>query len=298
MGTYRQFSNVQNLGDKKYFPLRISRLTRQGTGDRDVVRVYERYIFLTSYEETYEANWSIPDTPLGRLNTKYDYSQTTRKATMTFKLGARNVEEARSNLDFCSAMANLVYGDYYRRGNDFVYNGANVNNKIKFGNLIRNELCYFENFNFAPNMDAGVYEFNGSPNSEGIPIGLSQDVEFANDSGLLEETGYVYHFDKGKVYPKEVEVTLSLIFVHDYPLGFGGPSRSREHQLRWAQNTGRDWPHGTGPVGVMRYMQASATPAQESVYTDADGNEVSLEELEARYQNYRLGPDGISILPE
>ena len=57
MGTYRQFSNVQNLGDKKYFPLRISRLTRQGTGDRDVVRVYERYIFLTSYEETYEANW-------------------------------------------------------------------------------------------------------------------------------------------------------------------------------------------------------------------------------------------------
>jgi hypothetical protein len=212
------------------------------------------------------------------LNTKYDYSQTTRKATMTFKLGARNVEEAKSNLDFCSAMANLVYGDYYRRGDDFVYNGANVNNKIKFGNLIRNELCYFDNFNFAPNMDAGVYEFNGNPNSEGIPIGLSQDVEFANDSGLLAETGYVYHFDKSKVYPKE--------------------TRGREYQLRWAQNTGRDWPHGTGPIGVMRYMQASATPVQESLYTDAEGNEVTLEELEARYSNYRLGPDGISILPE
>jgi hypothetical protein len=48
----------------------------------------------------------------------------------------------------------------------------------------------------------------------------------------------------------------------------------------------------------MRYMQASATPLQESLYTDAEGNEVTLEELEARYQNYTLGPDGISILPE
>jgi len=292
MASYRQFSGVQNLGDKGYFPLRISK-TSLADGLRETTRVFERYVFLTSYEEAFEANWEVGNRPLGRLNPEYNYKQTIRKVNITFKLRARNVAEAKSNLDFCSGLANIVYGDYARvgdTGDSFVYQGANSRNKIKFGNLLRNELCFFEEFSFSPNFDAGVFEYNGTQigvvarQNENSPptVGQLQEEYFERDMGpgaLIEETQFVYHNQKGKVYPKEVSVTLSALIVVEIGdfLGFGGPNRSGEYQKRWSLNTGKDWPHGTGPIGVMRYM-AATTP---DVATE--GGELSDDEL---LQNY------------
>lgn len=285
MGSYRQFSSVQYLGDRAYFPLRISKTSLED-GLRETVRVFERYVFLTAYDEVFEANWDMGNRPLGRLNPQYNYKQTIRKVNINFNLPARNVAEAKSNLDFCSGLANLVYGDYARVGDSedsFVYQGANLRNRIKFGNLIRNELCFFEEFSFTPNFDAGVFEFGAALSSEGMPIGIFQDIEFSNDSSRVAETGYVYHSDKGKVYPKEINVTLAVLIVIENGdfLGFGGPNRLGNHQRRWALNTGKDWPHGTGPIGVMRYMAATST------VTDGEGEEQSDEEILRSYLEER-----------
>ena len=295
MGVYRQFSNVQNLGDKGYFPLRVSKLTKQGDGTSTTTRVYERFIFLTSYDESFDANWNVESTPYGRLNPKYTYTQTTRKINLSFTLPARNVAEAKSNLDFCSGLANLVYGDYVERGGDFVYQGVNLTNKIKFGNLLRDELCYFTEFSFSPTMDAGVFEYNGTEvgvvarQNENSPptVGQLQEEYFQNDrgpDGLIKETDYVYHNQKGKVYPKLVSVTLSAVVLTITPLGFGGPLRGAEYPLRWAQNTGKDWPHGTGPVGVLRYMQATADVAATIRTT--------IDQFYEDNPTYNIGPDG------
>ena len=150
MAPYRQFSDVQNLGDKGYFPLRISRFELNQDGSREIKRIYERFVFLTTYEEVYECNWTNEPGGYGRLNQDYRYSQTTRRATISFKLPAKNVAEAKKNLDFCSSLANLVYGEYQRRQSSlaanedgdaeqspgqFTYNGASINTKVKFGNL-------------------------------------------------------------------------------------------------------------------------------------------------------------------
>ena len=288
MAPYRQFSNVQNLGDKKYFPLRITHTTTDD-GIRTIQRVHERFIFLTSYEETFEAEWNPENQGVpGQTNPKYNFKQTIRKVSLGFKLPARNVAEAKKNLDFCSDLANLVYGDYARVGNQegsFVYDGANLKNKIKFGNLLRNELCYFEQFSFTPNIDAGVYEYNGSTTGVTAPgggtpptVGQLQEQNFQNDrgpNGLITETGYVYHNEKGKVYPREINVTLSAIIAVDTGdyLGFGGPKRSIEHQRRWAQNKNKDWPHGTGPIPVMRYMYPTQPPVLDNSEDGEDPNE-------------------------
>ena len=293
MGSYRQFSNVQNLGDKGYFPLRISKTSFED-GLRETTRVFERFVFLTAYDETFEANWDIGNRRLGQLNPVYNYKQTTRKVSISFKLPARNVAEAKSNLDFCSGLANLVYGDYLRtteEGNTFGYQGANLRNKMKFGNLVRNELCFFEEFSFVPNFEAGVFEYNGAQvgvaarQNENSPptVGQLQEEYFERDSGpgaLIEETQFVYHNQKGKVYPREVSVSLTALIVVELGdfLGFGGPNRSGEYQKRWSLNTGKDWPHGTGPIGVMRYM-AATTP---DVVTE--GDELSDDELLQNYQ--------------
>ena len=288
MAPYRQFSNVQNLGDKKYFPLRISRFEISEDGSRETTRVHERFVFLTSYEEVFECNWTTEFGGYGRLNQDYRYSQTTRRANITFKLPARNVAEAKKNLDFCSDLANLVYGDYQRRQSSlaanedsdaeqppgqFTYNGASLNTKVKFGNLLRNELCFFKDYSFTPNMDAGVFEYNGTEvgvavrQNEDSPatVGQLQEQHFQNDMGpgaLIEETQFVYHNQKGKVYPREVEVSLSMTILSETPLGFGGALRGPLYPLRWAQNEYKDWPHGTGPIGIMRYMQPNTRPTQ------------------------------------
>ena len=119
-------------------------------------------------------------------------------------------------------------------------------------------------------MDAGVFEYSGQeiglvgPNG-GPPrtVGQTQTSHFSNDKGpdgLISETGYVYHDNKGEVYPREVSVTISVIILHNYPLGFGGPRRPGK-PLKWAENKNRDWPHGTGPTyPVPSYMGSNPVP--------------------------------------
>lgn len=303
MAPYRQFSNVQNLGDKAYFPLRISKTSLED-GERETTRVYERYIFLTSYDETFESNWDVGDRPLGRLNAQYNYKQTIRKVSIGFKMPARNVAEAKKNLDFCSGLANLVYGDYARVGDGFAYQGANLRNKIKFGNLLRNELCYFEEFSFVPNFDAGVFEYDNTPITIGSGPGLpgvsigrgSLQERLFENGGEIKETEFVYHNQKGKVYPREVSVSLSALIVVERGdfLGFGGPKRPEENQLRWSLNTGLDWPHGTGPIGVMRYMAAT----EEVVLSEGRTPEEIIQEFDEEQRNQVISETGNIFVPQ
>ena len=300
MPPYQQFSNVKNIGDKGYFPLKISKLTKQIDGTSTVEVQYERFIFLQSYNESFEANWDTEATPYGRLNPKYTYSQTTRKVELSFTMPARNVEEAKKNLDFCSALANLVYGDYVSRGNDFVYQGVNLNNRIKFGNLLRDELCYFTEYSFLPVLEAGVFEYSDTivmtadpedddpnPLFIGFPKGDSQEWVFSVTQA--NETYFVNHGQKGKVYPKLVTVPLSAVILTDSPLGFGGPLRTPDHSLRWAQNEGKDWPHGTGPISVMTYMQKSESPVSSATSE-------AIEQFYEENKVYVIGPDGNLVL--
>ena len=107
------FSTVKETGDNIYFPLRISRVyvdpNNIVAGSSDD---FERYVFLTNFNESFEANWNSPPGAFGQLNPSHKYSQTNRRIEMSFKLPARNVLDSKSNLDFCSKMAKLVYGNY------------------------------------------------------------------------------------------------------------------------------------------------------------------------------------------
>ena len=266
------FETVQKTGDNIYFPLEISRVY---VDPRNIVARdpdnFERYVFLTNFNESFESNWSNPPGAFGQLNPSYKYSQTNRRIEMTFKLPARNVLDSKSNLDFCSKMAKLVYGNYSVQVEDanqgnlvllpqlgidpterttlgsvrYNFEGALFNIRVKFGSLIQNEFAFFTNFSFTPNFDAGVFEYD-MRDAFGIKggVGELQDRLAAQGYGELVDDAHVYHFNKGVVYPKELEVSISFTVLHDYPLGFGGPRRPGE-PLKWAQNEKKDWPHGT-----------------------------------------------------
>ena len=286
------FETVQKTGDNIYFPLEISRVY---VDPRNIVARdpdnFKRYVFLTNFNESFESNWSNPPGAFGQLNPSYKYSQTNRRIEITFKLPARNVLDSKSNLDFCSKMAKLVYGNYSLQIEEYSpqaqavaqlgaaatnpaavaaaiasaptllrtdpaerttlgsvrynFEGALFNIKVNFGNLIQNEFAFFTNFSFTPNFDAGVFEYD-MRDAFGIKggVGELQDQLAAQGYGELADDAHVYHFDRGVVYPKELEVSISFTVLHDYPLGFGGPRRPGE-PLKWAQNENKDWPHGT-----------------------------------------------------
>ena len=266
------FETVQKTGDNIYFPLEISRVY---VDPRNIVARdpdnFKRYVFLTNFNESFESNWSNPPGAFGQLNPSYKYSQTNRRIEITFKLPARNVLDSKSNLDFCSKMAKLVYGNYSVQVEDanqgnlvllpqlgidpterttlgsvrYNFEGALFNIRVKFGSLIQNEFAFFTNFSFTPNFDAGVFEYD-MRDAFGIKggVGELQDRLAAQGYGELADDAHVYHFNKGVVYPKELEVSISFTVLHDYPLGFGGPRRPGE-PLKWAQNENKDWPHGT-----------------------------------------------------
>ena len=259
-----QFSSVNTAGRTKYFPLEITRVFKSQTGVVESSQEFSRFIFLTNYNESFEANWSTADSNFGALNKTHRYSQTNRKIQFSFKLPARNVADSKENLEFCQNLARLVYGKYYTNYETtqfglaiYNYQGALFDIRINFGNLIRNENAYISDFSFTPNFDAGIFEYSATPvtteNGES-KLGQLKDTLFAQDSADLPETSYTSHNDLGKVYPKEVEVSLSFTVLHEYPLGFGGPRRP-DQPYKWAENENRDWPHGTGPTyPVLEYM--------------------------------------------
>ena len=140
-----QFSNIKALGDNLYFPFIVTRTGRDIQGSsfssreelifqlndseappefrQRLLAQYDsqnafvggsiqRNIFLNSYSEVFESNWSEIDRAFGRLNPDFRYVNTVRKLTMSFTLPAKNVAESKANLDFCSGLARVVYGNY------------------------------------------------------------------------------------------------------------------------------------------------------------------------------------------
>ena len=111
-----QFSNIKALGDNLYFPFIVTRtsggglyaiedpaLRQQLLAKYDLQNAsIERNIFLNSYSEVFESNWSEIDRAFGRLNPDFRYVNTVRKLTMSFTLPAKNVADSKANLDFCS----------------------------------------------------------------------------------------------------------------------------------------------------------------------------------------------------
>ena len=234
---------------------------------------FDFFVYLTSFKESFSARWEKGSRSYGRLNPMYYYGGTNRNADISFTLPATNVAESRQNLSKCSELSRAVYGRYKRwssegltveqsallgeqgleTGTDFTMLGHRYF-RVDLGSLIRNERAFISAFTFTVNPDAGVFDYDNSTlntqNGNGVPI----DTD-------------VTHSTKGLLLPKQVDVKISIIFKHDYPLGFGGPLIASNDRTAWAPNNGKDFPHGTGNHPLQSYMESVTTPQQAA--TDA-----------------------------
>jgi hypothetical protein len=256
---FLQNPDVKLLGEHIYPPLSIREEAdpqhpESGRGDID----FEYFVYLTAFEERFNARWSPGARSYGRLNPMYYYGGTEREASLAFSLPARTVEESKQNLRQCSELARAVYGRYRDWTLDPAVSGsAAVKDftmvghryfRIDFGSLIRDERAFISGFTFNINPDAGVFDFAVPTVDESFRASLHP--YFAPPFNSMEQ---------GQVLPKQIDVQLNIIFRHNYPLGFGGPNRVGL-PTRWAENRNRDFPHGTGHIDVQPYMSRTTAP--------------------------------------
>jgi hypothetical protein len=277
---YNQYSMIQRLGEAAYPPLSIR------SADR-TISLTSTYIFLENYSETYTANWDFGDTKAGDINLKADYSKTDRHISISFTLGARNVHEAKKNLDFCRQLARATWQEYEVNTVE-TYDSANdvhgidteldalnsIDYEINFGTFLRDQRVIIESFEYSTNFDAGVFDYGSTPsqmidpmtrNTENLTVGERSDKYWASagdkPSDVIKEDSYVYHGDKGGVLPKSVTITISMKTKEDTSVGFGGKNRA-EGSVGWSLSAkpGRllDWPHGTGPIPAAEYCQRTS----------------------------------------
>ena len=271
-----QRPDILMLGTRDYPALRIrEEADPQHPGSFDEANAidFEYFVYLTAFQETFNARWQEGERSYGRLNPMYYYGGTEREANISFTLSAMTVQESEQNLRKCSELSRAVYGRYKdwtldtgsaavgsAAVKDFTMIGHRYF-RVDFGSLIRDERVFISGFTFTVNPDAGVFDYSPASAAESLRrITSGRRNEAVNDM-------------QGQVLPRQIDIQISMVFRHDYPLGFGGPNRLG-HPDKWAENRNRDFPHGTGEIPVQSYMShtggttttlRSAAQAQEDV---------------------------------
>lgn len=153
--------------------------------------------FLKDFTDSYKSEWNAQKV-LGKMDPIATFKNTTRTIALSFDIPSESVEAAKENL-------NKI--DYIIRGQYPVYDSGVLGTavlssppyfRVRFSNLVRNAgvendgpnntlrsglLCYFTGFDFKPNTSSG------------------------------------YFIENGDLYPKLIEVSLTLNIIHEHPLG-------------------------------------------------------------------------------
>jgi len=237
------------IGEALYPPLQIVEMPPTNSDEEFTSITIDFFMIPDTFNETFKSRWSAEDLSHGRINPIHNYGGTTREVALSFTLAAFTVAESRSNLSVCQDLARTVYGRYRElnrtiaeaagapaRTRVSTVFGGHREFKVDFGGLIRDERAFINKFAFTADMDAGVFDYSPGSNTD------------------------VTHNTQGVILPRAVKIEIGFTIVHDRLLGFGGQNRPSE-PLRWAHNPvgiNRDWPHGTGQIGVQEYMSKSA----------------------------------------
>ena len=293
-----QYSIIQSTGDFAY-PF----FTMQGMGNVNGKReaipgatIAAKYVFLQSYSESYEADWAFEEIPL-TTNKVPKYTATDRFIDISFKLAARNVHEAKKNLDFCTLLARTTLAKTITGGtvgNETTSWGNARQYVINFGTLLRDQLVDVVSYDMEMNFEDGVFDYGstviGVIDPQVESVGQRSDNHWAamgGPSDLMQETEYLYHGQYGGVLAKTVTVSLKLQAYRggamgDEPgqLGFGGTLRE-PNSVGWALRPHRslDWPHGTGPIAAAAYCQrdVASAPASHALVNRGDNESVADE---------------------
>ena len=158
---------------------------------------------LTDYQDQFTSDWAS-ESVYGRMDDIHTFRSTKRQITLAFVAPAFNVKEARRNLLEVSKLAKQLYPSYTSGGGATSISRPPLL-RLKFTNLIKNAgpgqggiLGKMNGFTFAPNLDAGFFDYPDLLYPKQIDIAFTYDVMHEHsvgwgDDGLwLEGSAFPY----------------------------------------------------------------------------------------------------------
>ena len=163
---------------------------------------FEFYAFITSFSDNMTSNWN-EEQVYGRPDPIGTFQNTSRKISLGFDIPAKNLAQAKSNLDYISGIKRFMYPGYSSSTAvvtdstpEVTMNALSLAKapliRLKFANLIENHkgeglLGWIGSFSANPVIDMGMFNENK------------------------------------KLYPKVYNATLDFTPQHEYDLGYKSP---------------------------------------------------------------------------
>jgi len=164
-------------------------------------QTYSFNAFLTDFTDSFKSNWT-PQEIYGRMDPIVTFKNTVRRINCSIDVPSFSIEEATKNLLNVDGIAQSLYPVYTKNNlgtatlsspplfrvlfSNFIFNRNTTETKFIEDTYLKNGLlCYFEGFDFAPNIESGFYIDN-------------------NRLSLI---------------PKLLKASFSLGIIHEFPLG-------------------------------------------------------------------------------
>ena len=188
----------------------IMRLGNDQDGRPFGVRLYAA---VESFTDSYSCNFN-QETVFGRTDPLPSYQNTTRSISMQLVLVADNLGLGTKNLTDAKAIAAMLYPDYNKHGNQYVFSRAPVV-QMRWVNMITDSEALnrqgmlagtIGNYTFTPDPEAGYFEYG--PNSDAsVPDSLMQPYD------------YDLQGSKIGLVPKVIRLSLDFAPLHQGTIG-------------------------------------------------------------------------------
>ena len=194
--------------------------------------------FVTDFSDEFSSNWESEDI-YGRMDPIRTFASTQRRITLAFDVVAASAEEAQHNLKQMSMLANFHYPSYD--------NGIASTTAINQAPLLRVKYM---------NWICKAHNPEGSVETSGL-LCASDGFTYSPDVSDL-----TYELN-GKLYPKIVNVSLTLNVLHEHKLGWGGTTG-----LRKPDDTGagsENFPYNSSYAPQPTYTSAKETQVDKDI---------------------------------
>jgi hypothetical protein len=176
--------------------------------------------FIESFSETYSPNFT-PNEVFGRTDPIYQYKNTTRKISLTFKVPAASEGEAYENLGRVSALEQMLYPSYTEVGSATTLSQAPLV-RLKVMNLLQKNVATDKIDDIIAAGDRGsekefFVQYQSTSDSGqgllGVIDNLSVDHNITGDDG-------VFHKGTNTILPKNIQLSVGFSPIHETTLGW------------------------------------------------------------------------------
>jgi hypothetical protein len=171
------------------------------------------YAAVENFTDNYSCNFN-QESVFGRSDPMPSYQNTTRSISMQLVLVADNLGLGVKNLTDAKALAVMLYPDYNKHGNQYVFSKAPIV-QMRWVNLIQDGAALdrkrmlagtISNYSFSPDPEAGYFEY-GPNDDASVPDSLKQPYDY-------EQVG-----SKIGLVPKVIRLSIDFNPLHQETIG-------------------------------------------------------------------------------